>query len=167
MLIEFLISLAHLILFSTFMLFIFLYRYIYLYTHTLCIYICIYTALQKLKYDLRYCLFLLCIIIQLMILRTWNKVNIFIMKWLIEFYSIVALGTVCKRIIMKSVIKTCFWKSKIWIFFWKKTKWKKCFQGCTTDRQRCTNLQKLCHNLIFLFVYFFLISSLSFFPVIY
>ena len=45
-------------------------------------------------------------------------------EWLIEFCVTVALGTVCKRIIMKSVNKICFWKSKIWMFFGKKTKWK-------------------------------------------
>ena len=38
--------------------------------------------------------------------------NIFIMKWLIELYVTVAFGIVCKRIIMKSVIKSVFEKVK-------------------------------------------------------
>ena len=31
------------------------------------------------------------------------------MKWLIEFYIIVALGIICKQIIMKSYFKIRFW----------------------------------------------------------
>ena len=70
---------------------------------------------------LLYCSLLLCIIPQLMNRRIWNKVNLFVMKWLIQFYITEALGTVCKRTIMKSFFKICFWKSKIGIFFGKKT----------------------------------------------
>ena len=57
-------------------------------------------------------------------LKNMKLSEFFVMKWLIEFYITVGLGIVCKRIIMKSVIKICFWKSKIGMCFGKKIKWK-------------------------------------------
>ena len=67
------------------------------------------------------------------------------MKWLIEFYVIVDLGIICKRVIIKFVLKTYFLKRKIWIIFLKKIKGKHCIK----DGLRLNNdvwLEKLDYN---------------------
>ena len=96
--------------------------------------------------------------IQILTCSSFLTVN----RWLIEFYIAVALGIVCKRIMMKSVIKICFWKSKIWMFSEKKTKWKMLLR-MHYWLAKIHKLPKAVSWPYFLFVYFFLVPSFSFF----
>ena len=48
---------------------------------------------------------------------TWNYDKTFVMKWLIEFYVIVASEIICKRIIIKFVLKAyCLKRQNMNIF---------------------------------------------------
>ena len=85
---------------------------------------------------------------------------------LIGFYIIVALRIICKRMIMKYYFKIRFWTQVKCEWFLERKLDEKWYKGCITDWQRCTSLQKLCHKLIFFFLFTFSSPFFFFYSVV-